>query len=746
MSKILAANKIIISLFLVLGFISAFLLGNLKFSFDFNQFFPQGDEDIIFYNDFMKDFGADDSFLLIAVKNENSIFEKKFLTDFHQFSLESKNLPYIKESKSLTTLFYPLKTSFGYTRIPIIHWNDSSRYKTDWNKLKQDKIFLNSLIDKNATSLVVALQTKDELNYEQSVELIDKAQRLLKNYNLEEYHLLGRSSFYKAMVKMQEREVLVTTTVSTILVFLILLLVYRRITIVIISLFSIIIALLLFLGLLSLLGKELNVMAAFYPVLMLIVGTSDVIHIMDRYLGELKKGLDRQSAIIITLKEVGVSTLLTSVTTAVGFASLLTSKSTNISDFGINSAMGVMVAYITVITLTSSLLIAVKKKYLLPKKEALSRWPGNLSHLNRFTQRNSKTILFGSLFFVVCCSVGVTNINTNYQFKESLPTGSQIAKDFQFFQENYTGFRPLEIAILAKKGHKVTDMVVAKEIEKIEDLIIANRSIGNVQSVNTFSKVINKAHHLNKQEYYVIPKDEKTYKKYQVEAKRLARRQLARYVDSSETKGRITATVLDVGADSLLRIYDEFNSFIISKTDTTLVNFKLTGKGLLLDKNSMYVRQSLLEGLVIASIIVGLLMVVLFKNIKLLIISLIPNLLSLLFAGALLGFLGIPLEASISIVFAIVFGIAVDDTIHFLSRFKQCRASGLNQEESLEKTFQETGKALVITTIVLFFGFMVMLFSIHQPSVTVGLLISVTLLVALVLDLLLLPVIIRKLL
>ena len=746
MSKILAANKIVISLFLVLGFISAFLLGNLKFSFDFNQFFPQGDEDIIFYNEFMKDFGADDSFLLIAVKNENSIFEKKFLADFHQFSLESKNLPYIKESKSLTTLFYPLKTSFGYTRIPIIHWNDSSRYKTDWNKLKQDKIFLNSLIDKNATSLVVALQTKDELNYEQSVELIDKAQRLLKNNNLEEYHLLGRSSFYKAMVEMQKREVLVTTTVSTILVFLILLLVYRRITIVIISLFSIIIALLLFLGLLSLLGKELNVMAAFYPVLMLIVGTSDVIHIMDRYLGELKKGLERQSAIIITLKEVGVSTLLTSVTTAVGFASLLTSKSTNISDFGINSAMGVMVAYITVIALTSSLLITVKKKYLLPKKQGLSRWPGNLSLLNRFTQRNSKTILLGSLLFVVCCSVGVAKINTNYQFKESLPKGSPLAKDFQFFQEYYTGFRPLEIAILAKKGHKVTDLVVAKEIEKIEDLIIANRSIGNVQSVNTFSKVINKAHHLNKQEFYVIPKDEKTYKKYQIEAKRLARRQLARYVDSSETKGRITASVLDVGADSLLRFYDEFNSFIISKTDTNLVNFKLTGKGLLLDKNSMYVRQSLLEGLVIASIIVGLLMVVLFKNIKLLIISLIPNLLSLLFAGALLGFLGIPLEASISIVFAIVFGIAVDDTIHFLSRFKQCRASGLNQEESLEKTFQETGKALVITTIVLFFGFMVMLFSIHQPSVTVGLLISFTLLVALVLDLLLLPVIIRKLL
>ena len=746
MRKILAAKKIVISVFLVLGFISAFLLGDLKFSFDFNQFFPQGDEDIIFYTEFMKDFGADDSFLLIAVKNDNTIFENKFLSDFHQFSLQSRNLPHIKESKSLTTLFYPLKTSFGYTRIPIIHWNDSSRYKKDWKKLKQDQIFINSLIDKDATSLVVALETKDELNYEESLELIDEVQRLLNKNNLEEYHFLGRSSFYKAMVQMQKREVQVTTLVSTILVFLILLLVYKRITIVFISLFSIVTALLLFLGALSLLGKELNVMAAFYPVLMLIVGTSDVIHIMDRYLGELRKGLDRTKAITITLKEVGISTLLTSVTTAVGFASLLTSKSTNISAFGLNSAIGVMVAYITVIALTSSLLITVKKKYLLPKKDSLSKWPKNLSQLNRFTQRNSKTILFGSLIFVVCCILGVTNINTNYQFKESLPRGSQIATDFKFFQENYSGFRPLEIAILAKEDHKVTDMVVANEIEKIEDLIHSNESIGNAQSILTFLKFVNKAHHLNKQEYYEVPKDQKTYEKYKLEAKKLVGRQFAKYVDSTETKGRITATVLDVGADSLLRIYEQFNSFIKNKTDTTLVNFKLTGKGLLLDKNSMYVRQSLLEGLVIASIIVGLLMVVLFKNIKLLIIALIPNLLSLLFAGALLGFLAIPLEASISVVFAIVFGIAVDDTIHFLSRFKQCRSSGLNQEESLEKTFQETGKALVITTIILFFGFMVMLFSIHQPSLTVGLLISFTLLVALALDLILLPVIIRKML
>jgi len=172
----------------------------------------------------------------------------------------------------------------------------------------------------------------------------------------------------------------------------------------------------------------------------------------------------------------------------------------------------------------------------------------------------------------------------------------------------------------------------------------------------------------------------------------------------------------------------------------------MSGTGILLDKNSFYVRESLINGLLMGSLLVAIIMVFLFRNFKLLLISLLPNVLPLLFAAGLLGYLNNPLEATISVVFAIVFGIAVDDTIHFLGRYKVGIANGLTKEEALEITFVETGRALVITTLALFFGFMVLLFSIHQPSMTIGLLVSVTLLAALVLDLLLLPVLIRKLL
>ena len=181
----------------------------------------------------------------------------------------------------------------------------------------------------------------------------------------------------------------------------------------------------------------------------------------------------------------------------------------------------------------------------------------------------------------------------------------------------------------------------------------------------------------------------------------------------------------------------------IRDRDTTQVSFKRTGTGLIVDKNAEYVRRSLLLGLGGAIIIVSLLMSLLFKNIKMVIVSLIPNLLPLLMAGALLGFLGIDLEAGIAIVFAVIFGIAVDDTIHFLSKYKLARNDGKDMDEAIEITFLETGKAICITSIILFFGFLVMLFSIHPPSVTIGLLISLTLFSALFGDLFLIPVLIR---
>jgi predicted RND superfamily exporter protein len=214
-------------------------------------------------------------------------------------------------------------------------------------------------------------------------------------------------------------------------------------------------------------------------------------------------------------------------------------------------------------------------------------------------------------------------------------------------------------------------------------------------------------------------------------------------VNQDGNKARISARIKDIGADEIKTISDSIQVWINTHTNPNVASFRQTGTGLIIDKNSEYVRQNLIEGLGLAVLIVGILMAILFKNWKMLLISLVPNLFPLLIAGALLGYLGIDLEAGVSIVFAVIFGIAVDDTIHFLSKYKLALQNNLSTEEALAVTFIETGKAICLTSIILFFGFLIMLFSIHPPSVTIGLLISITLLSALFSDLLLIPVMIR---
>lgn len=737
-------RKISIVVFISLGILSASVVGKLKFSFDFSQFFPEEDPDLTFYNEFVAEFGTDDNFLLIAVKNDTSVFDKDFLTRFQSFSEESKTFSFVKERNSLTTLSYPLKTSFGYTTLPIVHIADTTQFKKDWNKIREDGLFINVLIDSKANSMVLALSTKDNLDYEQSTLLLNQVRTSLKKYYFDDYHILGRAFFYEAIVEMQRSEVLKTTIISSILVFIILLLVYRSMPIVLISVTSIGLSLLLFLGLLAILGKEMNAMAAFYPVLMLIVGTSDVIHLTDSFIRKIQGGRDKYAALLSSLREVGLTTLLTSATTAIGFITLLSSRLVSIREFGINAAIGVIVAYITVICFTGALLISTPKKRLTGQRSVSKKWVTYLLSINAITKNYPKAIIVSTIIFALLCLYGVGRITTNHEFKQTLPNQSKIAEDFNFFQENYAGFRPLEVAILAKEGYKITDYDVALEIEKLTDYLSQIKTIGNIQSPNVPYKIINKANNLNRSDYLRLPDDQATFIKYQKDVNKLARKQLGRFVNEAQDKARINAKLQDVGTDSLKRLYMHIEHFAATKTDTTKITVKVTGKSMLLDKNAEYIRKSLLEGLFYGLIIIGIIMVFVFRDFKMFVISLVPNLLPMLFAGSILGFLGIPLEAGLSVVFAIVFGIAVDDTIHFLGKYKLGITQGLSKEEALEKTFTHTGRALVITTIILFFGFMVMLFSIHQPSITIGIIISVTLMAALIIDLLLLPVLLRK--
>ena len=734
---------VIISIFTILTIASIFFATQLKFTFDFSQFFPEGDPDLAFFQEFTTEFENDSNFFLVAIPRKEGVFEQTFLEKVHDFTLKVRQLDNITESQSLTKFSYPLKTPFGITTIPAIHIDQPEKYARDRQRLLNDERFVYNLIDSSATTLVVALKTANKIALAGANQLIVDIDSLIQTYDFDSYHYLGQAYFQSELVKMQQEEVLMSAVVSGFLVSLIIFVLYRRPYGIAIALVSIALGMILFLGFLGATGRELSVMSALYPVLMIIVGTSDVVHIMSKYIDELRKGLPRKEAIIITIKEIGLATLLTSITTAIGFASLLTSRIGPIKDFGINAAFGVVIAYITVVFFTTALLSMFKTDDLIKLGKNNQFWENLMERTYQFTLKYPARIALGGVLVAAISFYGISIITTNYQLANNLPIGQKITKDFQFFEKQFAGYRPVEFGVFAQGDYTATDFEVLQEIDKVEQYLKSIPAIKSISSVTSIYKSINQAFNRNKQSAYQFPTTERNFNKQKRFADRLSNSSANVLVSKDGKKARITTKILDLGADSIQAVCNRIDAWIVANTNPEIATFKKTGSGIILDKNAVYARESLLEGLGIAVIIISLLMALLFKNWRMVLISLVPNVFPLIFAGGLLGFLGIELEAGVAILFAIVFGIAVDDTIHFLSKFKLSKDKGLSNEEAIHITFLETGKAICLTSIILFFGFLIMLFSINPPSVTVGMMISVTLFTALFSDLLIIPVLIR---
>lgn len=733
----------IIALFLLAAGISIYFVFRLKFSFDFEQFFPKGDPELEVFREFTREFETDDNFMLIALRRPEGAFEQHFLEQVHDLSLKSRELPHVVESQSLTKFGYPVKTPFGITTIPAIHIDQPELFPQDRERLIHDERFVYNLISPDGNTLVIYLKMINSIQLPQAREFMSALDELLQQYDFPEYHFLGRPYFQQELVDMQKREISVSTIVSGILVTIILFIIFRRFWGVFLALASIGLGMLLFMGLLGATGRELNAMSALYPVLMVIVGTSDVIHIMSKYIDELRNGAPQEKAITVTIKEIGLATLLTSLTTAIGFCTLLTSRVAPIRDFGLNAAVGVVVAYLTVILFTTSALSFFRADQIVKLGKSQLRWEHLLEKCYQFTLEKSSQIRWGALIVILLSALGISRITTNYNIINNMPIGERITEDFRFFEKELTGFRPMEFAVYAQEPFLATDWEVVQEIGKIEDHLHLYDGVRAIASVTSIFKSINQMSENNRPDAYRLPESEAKFTQARRLVEQIPKLNASVLLSKDKKKARITSRILDMGSDTIKAMGQRIDQWIATNTDSSIIQVSRTGTGLIIDKNAEYVRRNLLQGLGVAIVIISLLMALLFRNWRMLIISLVPNIFPLLLAGALLGFLGIELEAGISIVFAVIFGIAVDDTIHFLSKYKLARLKGLEREAAIRITFLETGKAIILTSVILFFGFLVMLFSEHPPSVVIGLLISLTLLSALFSDLLLIPLLIR---
>ena len=732
----------VFTIVLALTIAFSYFSSQLNFDYDFEKFFPKADNELEYYLEFREKYGYDNEYLLIGLVNEKGIFDSLFLNRVEFLSDTLAKLDDVKRISSLTKAFKTIQTPFGPVKIPYLHIDEPDRYEEDSLNVFQAPELKGGLVSENGKALSIFLQTKDAIKKGESDALLNQIKMLVEEQHFDESHLAGKMVAQTVYVEKLKANFFLFAALSLLLVTSFLYFSFRSLWGILVPVFVVLFAVVWTAGLMQLTGKSLDVMTTLLPTMLFVVGMSDVVHILTKYLEELRSGQDKLPAIRNTMKAVGLPILLTSITTAIGFLTLLFSPIQPIRDFGIYTALGIAIAYILSFTLLPFVLLNIKKPSIVKISVDNLFWEKRLQSLFSWTLHHKKMILlfFSALFLF--SFAGIFKIKQNNYLIEDLSEKEPMQQSMRFFENNFSGVRPFEMVIEVKgNSQDVYSAEVLKEIDRIEKYLNEEYQAGFLFSVMNVLKEMNRAEHQGDHAYYQLPEDE-FLKQYSKKIKKGKQSKLLQNLIAADGKScRISGKIHDVGS----RVLRERNQKLADFMQHSIVDYRLTGAANLIDQNNAYLSSSMIKALGLSLLVVALIMVILYRSVRMLFIALIPNVIPLLFIGALMGYFGIELKASTAIIFTISFGIATDDTIHFLSRFRAELKKGVEYMEALRKTFIHTGKAVAVTSVILCGGFFTWVFSDFMSTFYFGLLISIVLFVAVLTDLLLLPLLLMSL-
>ena len=517
---------------------------------------------------------------------------------------------------------------------------------------------------------------------------------------------------------------------------------FRSFRATIISMITVIIGVMWAFGILGLLHYEITVLTALIPPLIIVIGIPNCIFLINKYQQEIKQHGNQAKSLQRVISKVGNATLMTNVTTASGFATFILTNSQLLKEFGIVASINIMAIFLLslfIIPIMYSYMAVPKNKHL---KHLNKRW------INAFVDWMEKTVREHSISIYVCATlllclsiIGIFNIKISGSIIEDMPKQTEFYKDIKFFEREFDGIMPLEILIDTKREKGVMKLATLKRIDKLQEYIEDIPEFSKPLSVVELVKYSKQAYYNNNPEYYQLPNSqEQTFLLAYAKSSAKSTNLLKSYVDSTGQYARITTFMMDTETDRFDRIEEDLLAKIDKIFPVDRYNVSLTGKALVFQKGTKYLVTNLIISLSLAILLIALFMAWMFRSFRMILVSLIPNLLPLIITAGLMGFLGVPIKPSTILVFSIAFGISVDDTIHFLAKYRQeLIANNWKIKKSVYAALRETGFSMIYTSIVLFFGFSVFTISSFGGTVALGALVSITLLFAMLANLLLLP-------
>ena len=718
----------------------------LTFDYEFEHFFPSNDPELEFYQEFTDKFDTDIDFVIIGLKNEEGIFQKDFLSASSEMVKEIRVIPHVQRIISPFSASDYALGPFGPIAIPYLHVDEPERYSRDSARIYKNQKQVGSLFSPDAKSLSMLVILSDTLNKLETDTVYYNLTDVMAKYEFDEIHAAGKAIGQAFYIEQIKTEFALFMAIAIILIITVLLLIYRSFWGTAVPLVVVLLSVIWLLGLMSLVGKSIDIMTTLLPLVLFVVGVSDVIHLLSRFFEEIRAGLSKQDAIKTAYKRVGAATFLTSLTTALGFLTLLTSGVKPVRELGLYAAIGVFIAFFLAFSLLPAILSISAVPKLAHKEPSTVMWNRLVSKLFRFSISNRKTIVVASLVLMAVSLVGISNIRIDNYLLEDVAEDDPIRKSFMYFEENFAGVRPFELQMTI-----VDSSINALNPEAIEDMLKVESYLKNEYGVGFLSSPLNILRSANQalngglDSAYLIPESDSDLKKATVLVSRLSKRpEFAALMSSDKKYVRFTGKIQDRGGRVTKAKDDELRNYFDQEKALDYSVVDLTGMSLLIDKNNETLSSNMMSGLLFALMVVAIIMGFVFGSVRIAIISLVPNIIPLLMVGGFMGLTGIDLKISTSVIFGIAFGIAVDDSIHYLIKYRQELKKGRSNIYALKRTSISTGKAIILTTIILCMGFVSLSASDFTSTFYVGVLITIALASAVAADLILLPILLLK--
>jgi len=724
---------------------------NVKLSYEMVQMLPSHDSTWIEYLDFKEKFGQDGAVMFVGIESED-LYQLERFQAWYDLTFSLRNKEGVEEVMSIARLYNLRKNDSlkQFEFLPVVAKRPETQAIVDSiHRIIDGLPFYDGLLLNKETgvSLMMITLDKEMLNTKARVGLIydikDRLDRFAEEQNVK-VHYSGLPYIRTITTKMAEDELRFFVILALVIAALILLLFFRSFKATIFPIIIVMISVVWAIGTIGLFGFKITMLTGIIPPLIIVIGVENCIFLLNKYHEEYREHQNKVKALARVILRIGNANFLTNATTAAGFAAFIVTGNKMLVEFGIVASLNILAVY-----LLSLFLIPTFFSFLPPPKmRHIKHLDAGLVNkiLDKITwavQYRRKVIYLITLCALILAGFGISRLTTSGRVVDEIPQDHQLYRDLMFMEKHFKGVMPLEITIDTRKPKAVLKQSTLKRIDQLEQMLAEYPQLSKALSVAEVVKFGKQAFYGGKEKFYSIPsRDELNFiagyipKGMNNGGKNL----LDNFVDSTYQTVRVSVQMANLGTPDIQKLLDEIEPRIDSIFPPKRFDVSITGTSVTFLKGTNYLAKNLFQSLILALVVITILMAFLFTSIRMVFISLIPNLIPQIMTAALMGYFDISIKPSTILIFSIALGISVDNAIHFLSRYRlQLIWNDWNIQKSVILALRETGYSMIYSSVVLFFGFAIFILSSFGGTEALGYLVSFTLLVALFSNLFLLP-------